>query len=150
MAYLQAVIAALPPILCIFACSPVYETEPWGYIDQPAFLNQVVAGRTTLLPGTLLTRIKKLEAKLGRTPTFRNGPREIDIDILFYDDLILESLKLILPHPRLHERAFVLVPLADIAPELQHPQLRKTVLELLAEIDRSGVKIYQQKGNQHE
>jgi 2-amino-4-hydroxy-6-hydroxymethyldihydropteridine diphosphokinase len=142
MANLRAVPAALPPYTCVFACSPIYETEPWGYTDQPAFLNQVIAGKTRLQPLTLLRCLKKLEVQIGRTPTFRNGPRLIDIDMLFYNDLILETPRLTLPHPRLHERAFVLTPLADIAPELRHPVLHKTVRELLAATDRAGVKFY--------
>jgi 2-amino-4-hydroxy-6-hydroxymethyldihydropteridine diphosphokinase len=143
MANLRAVIAALPPRVCILACSRVYETEPWGFTDQPAFLNQAIAGETSLPPAELLIHLKKLEASLGRTPTFRYGPRQIDIDILFYDDLILETPALTLPHPRLHERAFVLAPLADIAPDLQHPCLGKSVRELLAEADRTGVELFQ-------
>jgi 2-amino-4-hydroxy-6-hydroxymethyldihydropteridine diphosphokinase len=127
----------------LLACSPVYETKPWGYTDQPAFLNQAVAGEANLSPVDLLTHLKKIETTLGRKPTFRYGPRQIDIDILFYDDLILQTPALILPHPRLHERAFVLAPLADIAPNLVHPGLGKSVRELLAEADRTGVELFQ-------
>jgi len=142
MANLRAATAALPPFVRILACSPVYETEPWGFTNQPAFLNQALAGETALSPTDLLVHLKKLEANLGRTPTFRYGPRQIDIDILFYDDLIIETPALVLPHPRLHERAFVLAPLVDIAPNLLHPQLGKTMCELLAEVDRKGVELF--------
>jgi len=143
IANLRAVISALPPFVQLLACSPVYETEPWGFADQPAFLNQAIAGETSLPPEDLLLQLKILETLLGRRSTFRYGPRQIDIDILFYDDLILETPALILPHPRLHERAFVLAPLADIAPDLLHPRLGKSVRELLAEADRTGVELFQ-------
>jgi 2-amino-4-hydroxy-6-hydroxymethyldihydropteridine diphosphokinase len=143
MANLRAAITALPPFVRILACSPVYETEPWGFTNQPAFLNQAIAGETDLSPADLLVHLKRLETTLGRRPTFRYGPRQIDIDILFYDDLILESPALVLPHPRLHERAFVLAPLADIAPNLLHPQLGKSVHELLVGVDRTGVELFQ-------
>jgi 2-amino-4-hydroxy-6-hydroxymethyldihydropteridine diphosphokinase len=142
LANLQAAITALQPAVRILDCSPAYETQPWGYTDQPAFLNQVISGETALLPHDLLAHLKTLEIKLGRTPTFRYGPRRIDIDILFYNDLILDTITLTLPHPRLQERAFVLVPLADIAPYFLHPRLGKTVRELLAEVDRSGVELF--------
>jgi 2-amino-4-hydroxy-6-hydroxymethyldihydropteridine diphosphokinase len=143
IANLQAAITALPPFVRLLACSSVYETAPWGFTDQPAFLNQALAGETDLSPADLLVHLKNLESTLGRTPTFRYGPRQIDIDILFYDDLVLETPTLILPHPRLHERAFVLVPLADIAPNLQHPRLGKSIRGLLAEVDRTGVELFQ-------
>lgn len=139
---LQAVISALPPTVQPLSCSAVYETEPWGYTDQPAFLNQVLSGETHLSPKNLLVRLKTLETSLGRKQSFHYGPRKIDIDILFYDDLVLETAALTIPHPRLHQRAFVLVPLADIAPDLRHPRLGKTVRELLAETDQTGVKLF--------
>lgn len=141
-AHLQAAVAALPPVVRVMAESPIYETEPWGFTDQPAFLNQVISAKTQLEPLKLLAHLKQLETNLGRTPTFRYGPRQIDIDILFYDDIILASPELEIPHPRLQERAFVLVPLADLAPDLQHPLLGKTVRELLASVDTKGVKPY--------
>jgi len=123
----------------ILAWSPIYETAPWGYLDQPDFLNQVIKGKTHLEPMDLLCFLKSIENTMGRLPTFRNGPRPMDIDILFYDDLILNEGKLVLPHPRIDERAFVLVPMADIAPDLVHPVLEKTISELLAAVDTSGV-----------
>jgi 2-amino-4-hydroxy-6-hydroxymethyldihydropteridine diphosphokinase len=123
----------------LVAASSIFETPPWGFADQPAFLNMAVHARTDLSPESLLGWLKQLEVELGREPGFRWGPRHIDLDILFYDDLVLDSPPLVIPHPRLHERAFVLVPLADIAPDLIHPVLAKTIRQLLAEVDASGI-----------
>ncbi len=142
-ANLAAARAALPPAVGILAASPVYATPPWGVLDQPAYLNQVLEGETGLTPMELLEELKRLETELGRKPGIRYGPRLIDLDILFYDDLVLETPRLTIPHPRLAERAFVLVPLADLAPGLLHPRLGKTILELLAAADRSGIELYQ-------
>jgi 2-amino-4-hydroxy-6-hydroxymethyldihydropteridine diphosphokinase len=139
---LQAAIAALPPDVMVLERSPVYVTQPWGVTEQPAFLNMVIKGRTTRSPLELLDYLKRLEAQLGRLPSVRYGPRKIDIDILFYDDVIINTPALTIPHPGLQGRAFVLVPLADLAPELLHPVLGKTVRQLLAEVDTSGVKQY--------
>ncbi len=138
-AYLQQAREALARHVKILAASSIYETEPWGYTEQPGFLNQVLLGETDLRPGALLDFAKFLEAELGRTPTFRYGPREIDIDILFYNNLVMETPHLTIPHPTLHKRAFVLVPLAEIAPDLRHPVLGVTVAELAAQTDRRGV-----------
>ncbi len=142
-ANLRAALEAFPPDVRVLAESHVYETPPWGYSDQPAFLNMAVRAETDLEPGALLGYLKQLEAQLGREPTFRNGPRRIDLDILFYDDLVLDEPGLSIPHLRLHERAFVLVPLADLAPDLRHPVLNQTVFELLAPLDVSGIQRYQ-------
>jgi len=139
LANLRAALSALPPQMTVVAKSHIYETPPWGYTEQDAFLNQVVRAETYLEPQPLLKHIKRLETALGRAPTFQNGPRLIDIDILFYDDLVLDTPSLVIPHPRLHERAFVLVPLNDIAPELAHPVLKKTVQELLAGVNQDGI-----------
>ncbi|MBI3158033.1 MAG: 2-amino-4-hydroxy-6-hydroxymethyldihydropteridine diphosphokinase [Chloroflexi bacterium] len=144
-ANLAAAIAALPPNVRVAAQSSIYETAPWGYADQPAFLNQVFATRTAFRPRGLLAFLKNIERRVGRTPSFRNGPREIDIDILFYDDLQLDEPGLTIPHPRLHERAFVLVPLTEIAPDLIHPAAHKTIQTLLGTIDTAGVHAYQQQ-----
>ncbi|MBA7559872.1 Bifunctional folate synthesis protein [subsurface metagenome] len=120
--------------------SPVYETEPIGNIDQPRFLNQVCKAYTRLNPMGLLALAKGIESKLGRVSTKPDTPRPVDIDILFYGDQVIESPQLVIPHPRLTERAFVLVPLADIAPELRHPVNGKTVKSLLEGVkDRQGV-----------
>jgi 2-amino-4-hydroxy-6-hydroxymethyldihydropteridine diphosphokinase len=138
-ANLRAAIEALPPEVKVLAESPIYETPPWGYADQPAFLNMVVKAETDLKPEPLLAYLKQLEVALGREQNFRWGPRRIDLDILFYDDLVLGSPPLVIPHPRLHERAFVLVPLVDLAPDLIHPVLRRKVRDVLAELDRQGI-----------
>jgi 2-amino-4-hydroxy-6-hydroxymethyldihydropteridine diphosphokinase len=142
LANLHAALAALPAIITVQAQSPIYETEPWGYTDQPAFLNMVLDGQTGLSPLELLTQLKHLELTLGRTSTFRNGPRLIDLDMLFYDDLAIDTPPLVIPHPRLHERAFVLIPLAQLAPKLVHPVLGRTVSQLLETVDSRGVTLF--------
>lgn len=126
--------------LAIKAISPVYETAPWGNLDQPNFLNLCLAAETDLLPLDLLAAVKAVELDLGRQPAERWGPRLIDIDLLNWDELIFESESLTLPHPQLSGRAFVLAPLADIAPNWQHPQTGRSATELLADLDQSGVK----------
>lgn len=139
---LRVAIAALEPRVHILLKSAVYETPPWGYADQPAFLNMVVRAETDLSPLDLLTFLKDLESVLGRTPSFRNGPRVIDLDILFYDHTQIDTPPLVIPHPRLHERAFVLVPLADVAPDYVHPVLGLSVQEMLASLDRQGIILF--------
>jgi 2-amino-4-hydroxy-6-hydroxymethyldihydropteridine diphosphokinase len=140
---LRAALQALLPLMDIQAASPVYETPPWGYTDQPAFLNMVVHGETVLLPADLLRELKRIEVELGRQPNFRYGPRLIDLDILFYGQQTLELENLAIPHPRLHERAFVLVPLSDLAPDLRHPLLGKTVTELLNTVERGEIRRFE-------
>jgi 2-amino-4-hydroxy-6-hydroxymethyldihydropteridine diphosphokinase len=139
LASLQQALAALPPLVRLVAASPVYETPPWGYIDQPAFLNQVIRAETALDPHALLENLKHIETSVGRTATFRYGPRVIDLDILFYDEILLDSPELTIPHPHIPERAFVLVPLADLNPHLRHPALGKTVRQMLEGIDIQGI-----------
>ena len=114
--------------------SSVYDTEPIGNINQPHFLNLVCQIYTRLAPPELLALAKSIESKLGRTFDKYDAPRPIDIDILFYDDLVIETPKLVIPHPRLAERAFVLVPLDEITPGLVHPVAGKTIKELLGEV----------------
>jgi 2-amino-4-hydroxy-6-hydroxymethyldihydropteridine diphosphokinase len=145
LANLAAAREAMPPKVRLFSTSPIYETSPWGYLSQPSFLNQVIGAETDLLPKQLLLFLKALEIQLGRSPTFRYGPRLIDIDILFYDDLVLKEPGLTIPHPRLMDRAFVLVPLADLVPDLIHPVERKTIRELAEGIDRTGVILVERK-----
>jgi len=138
-ANLKDAIAALPPQMEVNAKSSVYETPPWGYEDQPKFLNQVIKAKTYLDPEPLLKHLKRLEVALGRKESFPNGPRLIDMDILFYDDLVLNTAALSIPHPRLHERGFVLLPLMDINPDLVHPINKKSVREMAAGCDMGGI-----------
>jgi 2-amino-4-hydroxy-6-hydroxymethyldihydropteridine diphosphokinase len=119
--------------------SSLYETEPVGYLDQPRFLNMVCRGTTTLLPGELLAFVKQIESDLGREPSIRNGPRPIDIDILLYDDLRVAYEDLIIPHPRMTERAFVLVPLAEIAPDMLEPVSGKPIHDLAQAISQQDI-----------
>jgi len=139
MGNLAAAVEAMPPEVQPISASPIYETEPWGYTEQARFLNQVISAETGLPPEELLAYIKNIEKNVGRTPTFRNGPREIDIDILLYGDLILDIPGLTIPHPRLHERAFMLVPLADITQDLVHPVINNTIFALLKSMPREGI-----------
>ena len=145
LANLAAAREAMPPAVRPFSTSAIYETPPWGYLDQPSFLNQVLGAETNLAPKDLLNYLKGLEIQLGRSQSFRYGPRLIDIDILFYDDLVLNEPGLTIPHPRLTERAFVLVPLNELAPDFVHPVERKTIRELSEGIDRTGIVLMERK-----
>jgi 2-amino-4-hydroxy-6-hydroxymethyldihydropteridine diphosphokinase len=136
---LRQAITSLTPQMEVKAKSQVYETPPWGFSDQPKFLNQAVKGTTYLDPEPLLKHLKRLEVALGRKESIPNGPRLIDIDILFYDDLVLNKPSIVIPHPRLQDRGFVLLPLMDLDPELLHPVSRKTVREMAALCDATGI-----------
>ncbi|MDQ2691126.1 MAG: 2-amino-4-hydroxy-6-hydroxymethyldihydropteridine diphosphokinase [Chloroflexota bacterium] len=139
LANLKQAIAALTPQMDVRAKSQVYETPPWGYEDQPKFLNQVIKATTYLDPEPLLKHLKRLEVALGRKAAIPNGPRLIDLDILFFDDVVVNKSSLIIPHPRLHERAFVLLPLMDLAPDLVHPVRRQSVRDMAALCDTEGI-----------
>jgi 2-amino-4-hydroxy-6-hydroxymethyldihydropteridine diphosphokinase len=119
------------PDLRIVRASPVYETEPVEYTQQPWFLNQAAEAETELFPMQLLARVRRAERALGRVRGVPKGPRAIDIDILFFGRAIVRTAKLEIPHPAIAARRFVLVPLADLAPDLRHPATHKTVREML-------------------
>lgn len=137
--HLAAAIAGLRKVVDLHAISSIYETEPVGYLEQPRFLNMVCSGKTQLLAQELLKYTKALEQANGRRATFRNGPRTIDIDILLYDSAKIVQKDLVIPHPRMLTRAFVLIPLAEIAPNLIEPDSGKPIHELLASIPKQGV-----------
>ena len=139
-ANLKQAISSLRPQMEVKARSKVYETPPWGYTEQDKFLNQVVKVSTYLEPEPLLKHLKRLEIALGRKETFHYGPRLIDMDILFYDALVLETPQLIIPHPHVHERGFVLIPMMDVAPDLVHPVKGKSIRELLALTSASDIR----------
>jgi len=127
-------------------CSSVWETSPWGFTSQPYFLNCVLLFETALAPIELLKKVSQVELKLGRRRTQRIGPRIIDIDILFYNACIINISRLVIPHPRVHERRFVLLPLAEIAPDFVHPVLKKEVKELLEELNsKEKCKVFMSK-----
>lgn len=120
--------------------SAYYETEPVGYLEQGKFINAVFCLETTHTPHLLLQILQGIESSLERERTIRWGPRTVDLDILFYNNAVLQDSELTIPHPRLTERAFVLVPLAEIAPTLLHPLTGKTILQHLEELnDKTGV-----------
>ena len=117
--------------------SSVYETRPWGYADQPDFLNMACRVEIVLMPKELLKTVQEVERLIGREPTFRYGPRVIDVDILLYGDLVIVADGLRVPHPRLFERAFALAPLAELAPDFTHPELGLSIRELLERLPRA-------------
>ncbi|MPY74975.1 MAG: 2-amino-4-hydroxy-6-hydroxymethyldihydropteridine diphosphokinase [Alphaproteobacteria bacterium] len=129
--------AAIASAVAILARSSVHETRPQYVEDQPPFLNMVLRGTTSLEPEALLSFLQKIEKNLRRKPSRRFGPRLIDLDILYHGDKISNNQHLVLPHPRIAERDFVLLPMAEIAPERRHPVTGKTTAEMLEAL-RSG------------
>jgi len=123
--------------LKIIKLSSMIETEPWGVKDQPKFINMAVKAETGLSPDNLLKLLKKIESDMGRLEATRWGPRLIDLDILFYDNLAVKIENLEIPHPGIEERDFVLIPMNEIAPDLVHPVLKKKIKELLHKIDKA-------------
>ena len=136
---LAAGIRALSQWLRITEASSVYRTSPWGVLDQPDFLNAVVVGETDLQPEELLDSLLSIESGTGRVRTIANGPRTLDLDILFHGTRAMDSARLILPHPRLHERGFVLRPLCDVLPDFVHPSLARSPREYLACLGVEGI-----------
>jgi len=132
-ANLEKALQLLGERLQIEQVSSIYETEPVGHAEQPMFLNAVLPRRNrALVPlSSCFHLIKGIEATLGRVPSFTNGPRSIDVDILFYNDLCMETADLTIPHPKIKERAFVLIPLLEIAPQLVHPISGESIKELV-------------------
>ena len=130
---------SLSPQMKVKKKSRVYETPPWGYTEQESFLNQALMVTTYLEPEPLLKHLKRLEVALGRKESFRYGPRLIDIDILFFDDIVMETPALTIPHPHMHERGFVLMPMMDIAPDLVHPITERSIREMIALCNTDGI-----------
>jgi 2-amino-4-hydroxy-6-hydroxymethyldihydropteridine diphosphokinase len=137
---LTASAASLSALGTIVARSRLYRTKPVGHVNQPQFVNAVVALETRLGPRMLLHRLMQIEARFGRErqPNFRNGPRTLDLDIVFYGDAVMEAAGLVIPHPRMSEREFVLRPLAEIAPHVREPRSGKTAARLLADLAALG------------
>jgi len=132
--------------ITLLELSPVYETEPVGKEDQPWFLNSVALVETSLEPLSLLDYLLGMEKVMGRQRDVKWGPRNVDLDILLYDDLIIDTDRLTLPHPQMHKRRFVLLPLVRMNPDLLHPLLNKTVKELLVKCeDSSAVRLFADK-----
>jgi 2-amino-4-hydroxy-6-hydroxymethyldihydropteridine diphosphokinase len=141
-ANLQEAISLLAPSAHVLRVSPTYETEPVDYTDQAWFLNLVVEAETALSPTRLLSRLAAIERALGRVRTIPKGPRTIDIDLLLYGDVAVDTTRLQVPHPRMAARRFVLAPLADLAPDLRHPLTRQTVSEMLQAAPPQSIRLY--------
>ena len=120
--------------------SSIWETEPRDLLDQPSFLNQVIEVETDLFPRQLFQHLQRIEREMGRRKRTPKGPRLIDLDILLYGNAVVKSAELEIPHPRMTERRFVLAPLAELAPDLRHPVLKRTVRELLSEVAGQSAK----------
>lgn len=148
MTTLTAAVEQMEGSVDVERVSSVYETEPVGGGAQPRYLNAVVGGSTSLEPKALLIELQRIERAFGRQRPYPNAPRTLDLDILFYDEQTINQPGLIIPHPRLHERAFVMIPLAEIVPGLIHPTLGASMAELRdqvgarSEVVRTGFSLY--------
>ena len=133
---LSRALKLLPDLVTVSEVSSIYESEPVGVKDQPWFVNTVCAAYTDLSPQDLLAYLKHIEGQMGRIMSFKDGPRIIDIDILFYGDHVIDTPDLTIPHPRIAERGFVLHPLSELNPLLFHPVESRTVAQMLSALDR--------------
>ena len=137
---LSGAVERLSSVGTVTAVSSIYETKPWGVEGyQPRYLNQAVAVDTSMDALDVVTELLAIEYSLGRAREEKNASRTLDLDLLLHGDSVMKASGVTVPHPRLHERAFVLIPLVEIAPDIVHPILDRSIAELAAESDRSGI-----------
>ncbi|MDR3424618.1 MAG: 2-amino-4-hydroxy-6-hydroxymethyldihydropteridine diphosphokinase [Alphaproteobacteria bacterium] len=137
---LRAAVKALAPYIEITAVSSVYESSPLYVPDQPVFMNAALVGKTGIEPLALMWTIKDIEREIGRAPVYHYGPRMIDIDMIFYGDMVIKTPELRIPHAQMTEREFVLRPLNEIAPEWKHPESGRSVAAMLGQVQGGGMK----------